>query len=223
MAQLKKCDICAAYTNNWTKVPPNYFLCRACNNARTLYKQTQGQNMASNRTIEFSNGDTEEWTRLDIGYTQKEAERQIISGLIKISLDSSSQIYDFKRKCWFVRTDVVAALHKGFETLINQGNLKGWAITDNRVIVESFEDFFEASEAVSGASPKTKEDVVREFLAILTKYSISYKYLSTTPISEMKPWYRKAALILHPDRNNGDSSRMTELNLIWSELQTYFK
>lgn len=181
-----------------------------------------GVDMASNRTIEFSNGDTEEWTRLDIGFTSKDEERKIISGLIKISLDSSSQIYDFKRRCWFIKTDVVAALRKGFETLINQGNLRGWTIKDSRVIVESFEDFFE-SEAQLEAKARTKEDIVRDFLSILSANKIMYTYVTTTTINEMKSWYRKAALILHPDRNNGDSSRMTELNLIWAELQSYFK
>lgn len=35
--------------------------------------------------------------------------------------------------------------------------------------------------------------------------------------------YRKAAMILHPDKNNGDGSKMTELNLIWNSVKGQFK
>lgn len=34
---------------------------------------------------------------------------------------------------------------------------------------------------------------------------------------ELKKIFRKKALELHPDRNNGDGSRMSELNSLWSE------
>lgn len=36
------------------------------------------------------------------------------------------------------------------------------------------------------------------------------------PIDQVKKLYRRKALELHPDRNNGDGSKMSELNSLWS-------
>jgi hypothetical protein len=39
--------------------------------------------------------------------------------------------------------------------------------------------------------------------------------LTSLPKAELKKFYRKAALRFHPDRNQGDESKMSELNVLW--------
>ncbi|MDR3392473.1 MAG: hypothetical protein P4L77_12150 [Sulfuriferula sp.] len=53
----------------------------------------------------------------------------------------------------------------------------------------------------------------------MTKETIKSKLLTLLEVSDSsqidKKSYRRAALRLHPDRNNGDGSRMSELNMLW--------
>ena len=64
------------------------------------------------------------------------------------------------------------------------------------------EEFFYNHGAPAPAITLTKEQIA-EKLSILMGDVID------------KSAYRKAALRLHPDRNNGDGSRMSELNMLW--------
>jgi hypothetical protein len=43
--------------------------------------------------------------------------------------------------------------------------------------------------------------------------------LRTLDYEQAKKIYRKAALLWHPDRNNGDASRMTDINECWSNIE----
>jgi hypothetical protein len=40
--------------------------------------------------------------------------------------------------------------------------------------------------------------------------------ITTQDVSELKKYYRRRALELHPDRNNGDGAQMSELNRLWT-------
>ena len=52
--------------------------------------------------------------------------------------------------------------------------------------------------------------------AALTKETVAAKLKQLMGETLDKHAYRKAAMRLHPDRNNGDGSKMSELNMLWS-------
>lgn len=68
---------------------------------------------------------------------------------------------------------------------------------------QSAEEFFyNHGTPIGGQTEMTKEQILEKLTAILGH-------------EVTKSAYRKAALRLHPDRNNGDGSRMSELNMLW--------
>lgn len=71
------------------------------------------------------------------------------------------------------------------------------------------EDFFYQQAAPT--APKTI-DIAGELAALL---EISRESLPAPKALELKKLYRHAALKYHPDRNNGDGSKMSELNMLW--------
>lgn len=73
------------------------------------------------------------------------------------------------------------------------------------------EDFFYKPEASKGAL--SGEAL---FKALATSLDIEVSRLHILSAFDLKRIYRQRALALHPDRNNGDGSKMSELNSIWS-------
>lgn len=73
------------------------------------------------------------------------------------------------------------------------------------------EDFFYTPSAPAPSGPSTEE--LRSQLA--SRLGISIAELNSADKLTLKKWYRVKALEYHPDRNNGDGSRMTELNYLW--------
>lgn len=48
--------------------------------------------------------------------------------------------------------------------------------------------------------------------------------LKSAPLSDVTKLYRKAAMMLHPDRNPNNATKMSQLNEVWARLKgTYFK
>jgi len=73
---------------------------------------------------------------------------------------------------------------------------------DSRKKAQKAEDFF-YNHGVPASSPT------------LTKEQITAKLQEMLGSVIDKSAYRKAALRFHPDRNNGDGSKMSELNMLW--------
>jgi len=72
--------------------------------------------------------------------------------------------------------------------------------------------FFYNSDIV--AKPALTREMVIEPLSKLMQ--IDANVLRSSDKASMKSAYRKASLRLHPDRNSGDGSKMSELNMYWS-------
>lgn len=177
------------------------------------------------KTIKLSNGDTDEWTRLDFdGFSEQ---GKIVGAVFDLAIDKSSRIFDSLKKCWYIKSELVAPFMAGIQKLITVNTLSGWTIKDERVKLETFEEFFEQGQGAREPQAKTLDQLVKDFLqvvkfkAMLTENDIPKG--SWDNLKDMKLVYRRAALTLHPDRNNGDGSRMSELNAIWSELQPLLK
>lgn len=54
------------------------------------------------------------------------------------------------------------------------------------------------------------------YKALSSMLNLSIDKFKSMNLGDLKRIYRKSALIYHPDRNNGDGSKMSELNRLWS-------
>jgi hypothetical protein len=75
----------------------------------------------------------------------------------------------------------------------------------------SAEEFFYNHGVAQAAPVMTREQLESKLTVILNTSVVNKKS------------YRAAAMRLHPDRNNGDSKGMTELNYLWQEYQKLTK
>lgn len=50
-----------------------------------------------------------------------------------------------------------------------------------------------------------------------------YEFVSALPFEAVQAAYRKAAMLLHPDRNPTDGEAMAKLNAAWSRMEKEFK
>lgn len=169
--------------------------------------------MAKPMELIISDGDTQGWAKLDFESFSQEGK----GFLAVLKLTIKDKTFDFKRKCWFIPEDMVRPITAGATRL-------GYRVVDNRTTAEAFDSFFteEAKTGVTPPKPVTKAELLAKFNLICTQQAmLSVTVTNSMTISDLKPIYRKAALVLHPDRNNGDGSRMSELNMIWKELQIY--
>jgi hypothetical protein len=78
-------------------------------------------------------------------------------------------------------------------------------------------DFFYQQAAPSSNAP-SKEQLKAQLAPML---GVPPEELEVQPLSALKKPYRQAAMRLHPDRNNGDATQMTELNYLWQQWQPY--
>lgn len=132
--------------------------------------------------------------------------------------------YDDTTKLWsylddwgiktLARLQVIAAAFGGLVEVETQdmqtcARLQRWAPTTKKPKAEDF--FYNYGQPVS--TPALSRSAITAKLAFLLE--ITEATLSSTESSELKKLYRRAALRLHPDRNNGDGSKMSDLNMIW--------
>jgi hypothetical protein len=81
-------------------------------------------------------------------------------------------------------------------------------------IPKAEEFFYSYGQPVAGGS-LSKESIAAKLQLILTEALKTEIDLSKATVIDLLKVYRKAALIYHPDRNGGDGSKMSELNMLW--------
>lgn len=93
-------------------------------------------------------------------------------------------------------------------------NAKANVINTKRATKKSAEEFFYNGTSTPAQSTPalTKEQLA---LKLCTIFEISAAEMNKLSAEDGKKLYRRAALQLHPDRNNGDGSKMSELNMLW--------
>jgi len=77
-------------------------------------------------------------------------------------------------------------------------------------------DFFYQQAAPASAKILTRSEIAAKLAPML---QLTAPTIEAADLSILKKEYRRAALRLHPDRNNGDATQMTELNWLWQQLQ----
>jgi hypothetical protein len=189
--------------------------------AQVPFTPKQRYSNVPNNVLVLENGDTPDYIKMSWNAFSEGG--KIIKALLDFSIDGSSKNFDSFRKCWFISTDVATAFIAGVQKLISHNrDLSLWYIDDRRVTLESFEEFFETPPS-QGPQVKSKAELLSALEHILKSNNILVSIREDISISDLKPHYRRAALLLHPDRNNGDGSRMSELNAIWAQLQPILK
>ena len=153
--------------------------------------------------------------KITFGYNE-----QIIE-FIKLAVPSSKRSWNRDEKAWYVDASYKDALLLMF---------KGKGYTCDVFSKEDFVKFMEENAKFQQEYQRTvalvnTDQEVPKFISLLEK--AGYKF-SAAAIEELKvneafaqQYYRKAALKLHPDRNNGDGSAMSELNATWRNLKEF--
>jgi len=156
----------------------------------------------------------------------------IISSIFK-QVELKSRVYDDSTKIWTFLGHYGKVIITNLESMATQGLLPNTTIKEiqdlePKVVIGrlnartdpkendkkySVEDFFHNSVS-SGSSELSGHALITRLAPLL---SLSIDELSKeSDNSKLKRIYRQAALRLHPDRNNGDGSKMSELNMLWN-------
>lgn len=121
--------------------------------------------------------------------------------LLKVYIPASDRIYDPASKEWTVTERYWILAEKLFKEAQFPMNVEE---------IVNPEDYF-YNQGIASSAPVSKEQLANKLLDIL---GISAEELAD--FNRAKKAYRRKALELHPDRNSGDGSKMSELNSIWS-------
>jgi hypothetical protein len=160
--------------------------------------------------------------------------QEVISSIFK-QVELKSRVFDAKTKVWTFLGHYGKVIITNLESMQTQGLLTNLTIKEihdledksvrarlNMREVEeseadnvkySAEDFFH-NPSPGGDAALTSSELISRLSPLL---SISREELSKeSDNSKLKRIYRQAALRLHPDQNNGDGSKMSELNMLWN-------
>jgi hypothetical protein len=184
---------------------------------------------------------------LDIHYPGKDFEAvKIFIATVKQMIPTSKRNYDPATKIWMIEKkdfDTLQTMFGGTNTLydfktvtdvtdwhahskdiyaklkrLQAAQAAAWnKFTDKQIPIpepEKPEDFFHSfkEQPLNTSTSKLTIDQLIDRLYNVAGIDSFQKEFT-------KSDYRRAALKLHPDRNNGDGSRMAELNMLWEEYK----
>jgi hypothetical protein len=129
--------------------------------------------------------------------------------------DAGKMVYDQ------IKADTLTKQFVFLERVVNlEAQSKAGSISRPTAQLDPEEFFY--NKAGSGSKAPVKQDIVDEIVELinleLCASSVAWEMLS---YDEQKKLYRRAAIRLHPDRNNGDGSKMSTLNMLWQQWQQF--
>jgi hypothetical protein len=152
-------------------------------------------------------------------YGRNESFQQLKSfvELLKSQCPASNRVYNPQTKIWTIEKQIFDTHILKLMDMLSIKYVKGSPQTQNSRFDSSSaapkidpNNFF--YDTVPIAKAQTRESVTESLARILgcTPTDLGQ------PLDIVKKLYRRKALELHPDRNNGDGSKMSELNSLWS-------
>jgi hypothetical protein len=130
--------------------------------------------------------------------------------LLKATIPASNRMYDPASKIWTVTAQAFNSLKMVMDALKIQSQQypSGLGLEAAKTIDPN--NFFH--NPTPAPAVETKESLKAKLEKLLDS-TIDIAFMSD---GELKKLYRRKAMELHPDRNNEDGSKMSELNSIWS-------
>lgn len=133
--------------------------------------------------------------------------------IFKKLVPSSNREWRPGEKCWYFTEDWLPKI----KILVKGAWPYDEAFIFEKSKVEEYESAYSGTNA-NAASVDT-QSYISNFAALV---GIQTSEVNTGEYNNLLKFYRKAALKYHPDRNGGDSSKMSELNMIWNYLKEYY-
>jgi len=133
-----------------------------------------------------------------------------VSGIIQVikaTVPASNREYDTSTKTWTLTKDHYLKI----EEVMKRANFIVSLKTKKSTKHIKHEEFFYSYSDPISSSKETKESLADKLIKLL---ECSPNDLGDN--IKLKRLYRAKALEYHPDRNNGDGSKMSELNSVWS-------
>jgi hypothetical protein len=134
--------------------------------------------------------------------------------MFKATISASNRMYDPQTKLWQIDNKVVPGFRQLIDSVVSRvhsfdPNVGKTQFNSPTPKIDPNNFFY---NTVAPAQAQTRESVTESLARILgcTPTDLGQ------PLDIVKKLYRKKALELHPDRNNGDGSKMSELNSLWS-------
>lgn len=144
-----------------------------------------------------------------------------------LQIPSGERSYDPNTKVWTIRKEKFDTIFQFFDAtaMILHGDItndivKGWTAFDaedeerrkkQKAAPAAEEFFYHYSQPTTTRASLSLDDLVSKITQLILDAGISETDLSVA--------YKKAVRKLHPDVNNGDGSRMSELNMYWQQLK----
>jgi hypothetical protein len=196
------------FSNNINRPPAQIIFNSSASIINVIITQTI---TAADRTYDSS---TENWTlKASVG-------KLLLDRLASLNLSKPSP---FGVTLQFYDASTWPAWHIPKITSSPPRNSNAWSDSYEDKVIESPEEFFKSAPSIN--APVSRASIEQQLsilftpvLAALQKPS-NFNW-STASEAEQKQLYRKAAILYHPDRNNGDSAKMSELNSLWSTFNS---
>lgn len=127
--------------------------------------------------------------------------------VIKATIPASNREYNTNTKTW----TILKPNYEMLEPILKQAGFRVILTEKINTTPPKHEDFFYSYSEPTSSSRESKESLADKLIKLL---ECSPNDLADS--IKLKRLYRAKALQYHPDRNNGDGSRMSELNSVWS-------